>query len=465
VKKEQGIWIAGFIWVLAVGFFNQGIIALDDYSEGFARFIPAQNLTFQQNLDTTGIRLPFQSIFLLALSKLALFLGLASPTHQARFVLMVLGAIVFTIQTFCAVRFFEDRNKKLLALLLSSFYFLLPLLYTRPLIENMSGAFVTLAAFFLFSFHKTSKARWIWASVMSLSLASLFRFQTGVCLLALGIGVSLWGNRRTWWTLGASSFFAFLITGLLDLFLTGGFHRSLRTYFEYNLHHASSYGTTPFYTFFLLFIALSLPPAFLGRYQHFDWKNQYRTLLAPLLFWGVFLLAHSIIPHKEERFIIPVLPLFLVCLVPLAHYWIADRKDRWRVIYFLTLNLLLLPFASFSTPQTNVIALVRYLDDNPKIKTIVNYKNAVVLFPKAFASREFKVMPFPVAFDPFSISTDFGCDSVKVVTEAIYQAEFSAKKPLAIFSPGPLEALLVKLNPRQNARRGRLVLLEEKFCD
>lgn len=457
------LWVLGLGLVLAVGFFNQGIIALDDYSEGFARFIPAQNITFTQNLESAGIRLPFQSVFLLSLSKLALYSGLTHPLNQVRFVLMFLGALVFSIQTYCAIHFFKGPTKRFLALFFSSFYFLLPLLYTRPLIENMSGAFVTLSAFFAFSFYQTGKSRWVLASVFSLAIASLFRFQTGVCVLAIALMVFFSKDKRAWATLGLASLISFTLTGLLDLALTGGFHRSLLAYFEYNLHHSSTYGTTPFYTFILLFLGLSIPPSFLGRYQGLIWRREYAALSSPLLFFVAFLLAHSAIPHKEERFIIPILPLFLVLLVPLANYWIFQERCRWRILYFCLLNFSLLPLACFSTPQRNVISLVKYVDNNPRIKTVVNYENSIVLVPKAFSLRDFEVKPANRDLITTS-SVQYPCGTAVAVSEEWYR-HFRGLRVLGIFSPGPLEALLVKMNPRQNARRGRLYLLEEKTCD
>ena len=463
MKGLRWLWLLGLGLVLSVGFFNQGIIALDDYSEGFARFIPAQNILFKNNLETAGIRLPFQSVFLLALSKLGLFLGITHPLNQVRFVLMVLGVLVYSIQTSCAVMFFTEPRKRFLALLFCSFYFLLPLVYTRPLIENMSGAFVTLSAFCAFYFDKTKQTRWISASVLSIACASLFRFQTGVCFVAIGFLVFLSQNKKTWAVFFGASVLSFLFTGLLDLFLTGGFHRSLLSYVTYNLQHSSSYGTTPFYTFALVFLGLSIPPSFLGRYPRFSWKKSYEPLLTVFLFWFVFLVAHSIIPHKEERFIIPILPLFLILLVPLAHYWFFERKSRWRIAYFCSVNFLLLPLTSFSTPQRNVIELVKYVDKNPKIKEVINYSDAVVLFPIAFALRDFKVTPQKALLATAAVL--YNCGTAVAVTEPDYHLSFRDYPVLATFSPGPLEGLLVKLNPRQNARRGTLYLLEGKLCD
>lgn len=470
--STKWIGIVGLALTVATGFFNHGIIALDDYSEGFSKFVPAQKISFSENLASAGIRLPFQSIALLALSKTALWLGMSSPTQQIQFVLIFVGIFTYLIQFFCVKQIFGNREDNGLALGLVSFYFILPLIYSRPLIENLSSSWIMLSALFAFRYFEQKSLSAIFFSVLFISLAALFRFQSGVCILAwlplvFFYKIKLHGTKKSVWTFVLSSIFAFAFTGLLDLTLTGGFHRSLKAYVNYNLQYASGYGTTPFYTFLLLFIGLSLPPAFFGKYTGFEWKKRYQGLLVPLFYFGVFVLAHSLIPHKEERFMIPVLPLFLILLTPLAHYWIYERKSRWRVVCFCSLNFLLLPLACFSTPQNNVISLVRYLDAHPEIETVYNYGNSVVLFPKAFSLRDFKVIP--VSAPPFSVAVDLGgktdCQSVHVANEVLYRQDLSSMKILETFSPGPLEALLVKLNPRQNARRGRIFLLRGETCD
>ncbi|MFM8269466.1 MAG: hypothetical protein ACKN9V_04685, partial [Pseudomonadota bacterium] len=278
-RNERLVWIAGLLLTLSVGYLNHGIIALDDYSEGFARFIPAQNITYQENMDSSGIRLPFQSLLLLFLSKCALGLGLNQPTDQLRFVLMLIGALVFCAHTCTARSFFKDSRERMIALTLTSFYFILPLIYSRPLIENLSGAFVSLAAFCAFKFYREERSQWVGFSVFFISLAALFRFQSGICILALPLLFFIKPSKSAWFVFLLSCLLGLLGTGLLDLFLTGGFHRSLFAYVDYNIHHASSYGTTPFYTFLLLFLGLSIPPAFLGRYRGFQWKERYSDLL------------------------------------------------------------------------------------------------------------------------------------------------------------------------------------------
>lgn len=464
-QRERLIWFVGLILTLVVAYFNHGIIALDDYSEGFARFIPAQNHTFKETAGSAGIRLPFQAIFLLGLSKTALGLGLSDPTSQLRFVLMLIGAFVFCAHTLSAISFFRDSRQRLIVLTLSSFYFILPLIYTRPLIENLSGAFISLGAFGAFRFYHAGKNRWIAFSVLAISVASLFRFQTGVCIFALPLLFFTQKNKSAWMVFLASGLLAFLGTGLLDLFLTRGFHRSLRAYVDYNIHHASSYGTTPFYTFLLLFLGLSIPPTFIARYQGFDWRERYSKLLPIVFFFTVFVVAHSLIPHKEERFMVPVLVLFLVLLTPLAHYWIFEKKSRWRVIYFCGLNFTLLPLACFSTPQNNVISLVRYVGDHPHITKVIDYEDSIVLVPRAFSLRAFDVSK--VAGDLSEVFKLVGCNAPLAVRQDKLDSGFDLgvrANLLAQFQPGPLEALLVRLNPRQNSRRGTIFLFSPKGC-
>ncbi|MEZ4751710.1 MAG: hypothetical protein R3B54_14110 [Bdellovibrionota bacterium] len=85
----------------------------------------------------------------------------------------------------------------------------------------------------------------------------------------------------------------FLVTGGVDYLLRGSFHQSLFSYVDYNIHHSSSYGTTPFYTYFLLWIALLLPPTFLARYRDLAVRERYRGLSQLVVFFLVFLVSHS----------------------------------------------------------------------------------------------------------------------------------------------------------------------------
>ncbi|NBX93425.1 MAG: hypothetical protein EB120_01610 [Proteobacteria bacterium] len=455
----------GFLLTIFTGYFNQGIIALDDYSEGIARFIPAQTSSVETILSTTGIRMPFQAIVLLGLSKLALWLGLTSPTHQLRFVLIIIGAVFFLIQSYCVQHFFDDSKKKAISQFFVSFYFVLPLIFTRPLIENMAGAFVTLSAFFAYLYWNEGRNRWVALSMIAISGASLFRFQTGVCVFGLFLLPLLRKDSKGILAFFITGILAFFLTGLLDLYLTGGFHRSLLRYVEYNIHFSSSYGTTPFYTYLLLFVALSIPPTFFGGARGFGWQQSYRTLTPVVCYFAIFLFFHSIVPHKEERFMVPILVLFLVLLTPLALFHFQKNLPSWRVIYFCTVNFLLLPFATFSAPQSNVIGVVQYLDRKQEITTLYDLDDSMVLIPDAFSLKKFSVRHINET-QMFSESNR-KCDGILAARRDVLDnhPELKSQFDMVLESkPGPLEQILVRLNPRKNGRRGSIFLFGTHDC-
>jgi hypothetical protein len=111
--------------------------------------------------------------------------------------------------------------------------------------------------------------------------------------------------------------------------------------------------------------------------------------------------------------------------------------------------------------------MVRFLDKEDSIDTVYNYKDSIILFPSAFALRPLKLQPSDEASWNKASNPGF-CDSVLAVRQDHYDRElqkFNKLKVLTVFHPGPLESLLVKLNPRQNTRRGAIYLLKDTNCD
>ena len=158
---------------------------------------------------------------------------------------------------------------------------------------------------------------------------------------------------------------------MLDWWLIGEWHATLRRYIAINAQYSEGWSTSPWYTFALLWLGLSIPPTFFLRYRGFDWKARYQPLAATVLFFAVFLLAHMAISHKEERFMIPATPLFLMLLTPLLAFLIEHRREyRWRLWYLGVVNGVLLLLAVSSAPQRAALGLARYLDQHPEITSV-----------------------------------------------------------------------------------------------
>jgi hypothetical protein len=100
-----------------------------------------------------------------------------------------------------------------------------------------------------------------------------------------------------------------------------------------------------------------------------------------MLFWGglLFFVGHSLFPNKQERFILPLLPLVIILgvigwqqFVPASRFWQRRRKllaFSWS--FFWTLNLLAAVALSFTYTKKSRIAPLVYLSGKENLKGIL----------------------------------------------------------------------------------------------
>ena len=182
-----------------------------------------------------------------------------------------------------------------------------PAIYFAPrgLSEPLSAFPITLGLAWALPAEASRRDRSLGASL--LGLAVLFRLQNALLCVAL---VGVWVARRRWReaaeTTAALLGWALLL-GLLDRLTWGGWFHSAIAYWRYNWvqGHGALFGASPpdyylrvLFTSMPLVAAVLLPATLLGLVR------------APALGATValFLVVHSAIPHKELRFILPVLP-------------------------------------------------------------------------------------------------------------------------------------------------------------
>ena len=472
LPTRRTFWIvagSGALLYLITAITNPGIIAADDYGDVISRILPAQAHSVQEIGEKAGFRSPFTPLVHLAIVKAALALGVTHPLMQFRIDLAVVGLFSFFVILWSGWVLFgayaepeRSRYRVVFAALLG-FYFLAALMLTRPMVEAMSAPFLAASVAMACRYQQTARRWWLVASIVSLSVGALHRPQIGVCALALVVLV-LWLKR---WTdlavLAIVGGICIVASGMLDYALIGQWHATLRRYVAINSTYSANWDTSPWYVFTLLFVGLSLPPTFLLRYHGLDWQAQFGPLRAVLLYFAVFLLAHSVISHKEERFMIPVTPLFLMLLTPLLGYLIVHRaQHRWRLWYFAVLNGALLLLSVTSAPQRATIELARYVDAHPGIGTITRLGDftqvPIVFISHPVVLRDTKVV------DDESLACD-GVVAVLALTKTGKEMAADSRFTVAAtYQPGPLERGLVAINPRHNARRGPVLVLRPAAC-
>ncbi len=456
---------AGLLFCLVTACFNVGFIATDDLYNGISIMIPAQKMRSWHDLAAYTHNPPGSRILLAELAHLGATLGLDQPVNQLRFALVLLCLFSFTINLYSALGHFRwesgiaKEHKQNVVVFLMGFYFALPLFYSRALVESISMPFLTASAFLACVYFASGKRNSLLGALTWLAVGSLFRYQLGLCSAVLFILPIIKKRYSDLLPLTGLAVLLFVLSGFFDMALTGGFHHSLRSYFLYNLYSAGAdFGRVPFYTFLLLFLGLSLPPVLFSGYRNLAWKKEYYYLLPTLLYFLFFLVAHSLVPHKEERFMIPAIPLFLILVTPLAVYLWKVQRSRWRVWYFMVLNTVLLFSVSFNIPQNNIIGLALFMDRHPQYRSLWAVGNTLVVFPTAFIRREVPYQSFiPEKMGEYHPT----CEELLAVRQDYEAAVSNSPVPLrkiAEFQPGWLEALIVRANPSKNYRRSAISL-------
>lgn len=497
--KAKWFWlllILGIFVRIATAIFNYGYLALDDYYILFFS-IPVQSasLSFIDPVSSVPeIRSLLPDLLIRCAAKVAYQLGFTDPLDQIRAVFVTLG-IFSSITLFVGYRYlsflFDSESKDarksgyetwipLTGLFLLSLHFLMPFVSTRALIESMSAPFLLSSAYYASRYWISGKDTDIAWSVLWCSVSALFRFQSGICVLPLA-GMVIYKsikhkNIRQSAVLIASGVFAFFLTGLPDLIFRGSFHSSLIAYLKYNLSHSSEYGTSPWFAYVPSVLGASLFPFLIGKYTDFRWKSTYSGLFPALSYALVFLFFHSCVPHKEERFLLPIFPILLVLAAPLFAYWWDKRKSVLdpRIVSFFVLNFLLLGFLSFFTIQNNVIGLVRYLNRNSDVQDVYVYKDSVPHLPVSYAYRSPLRTLEPVTemdenhlpkirnFDPYD-----ACSTAFVVRKDYFLNGVDPEMPWRLeaeFASSPLEEFVVSLNPTKNGRRSSIYLFRFDDC-
>ena len=211
---------------------------------------------------------------------------------------------------------------ELLAALFGALCPVLVVFGSRCTTESASGPLVVASALLI---EGVSRRRNALLAGASMAIAALFRYQNGI--LAAGFFLVLLGRRR-WrdaFTYLGGGLFVAALGGLLDWKTWGAPFRPLLVYVKFNTTGgADRWGTSPF-SFFSDHLATSVGLSYvilaLGFFVAAASVSRGIALVVLL-----YVVAHSAVPHKELRFIIPVIPL----AVSLAAVGLARLLDGLR---------------------------------------------------------------------------------------------------------------------------------------
>lgn len=244
---------------------------------------------------------------------------------------------------------------------------ILALLWVLPFLSVRNLVEVTCIPFMLWGIWVTLKSdqliRFLYAGLL-LGMAVSFRYQ--VAVFAAGMGIMFFFTRQykgfLLYALGGILMFS-LTQGLVDYLIWGKPFAEFIGYATYNVNEGTEYIPNNNYFMYLLVLmgAFLFPLGILLGIGFFRSYRKYVMYFIPVL---IFILFHSLYPSKQERFILPVLPLFLMLgvmgydLIKKTDFWNKAWRFSWRAFWVLNVPLLL--FASFTYSKKSRVESMYY---------------------------------------------------------------------------------------------------------
>lgn len=239
------------------------------------------------------------------------------------------------------------------------FLWFVPYLSVRFSSENISGILL------LFAFYVLTKKRTINNLLIFGALCGLMffvRFQLAIVITTMYCWV-LFVEKEKLSKVVISIISLFLVM-CLGVFLDSHFYNEF-TFTPYNYFYANivegvsaNYGTSPFYAYFIFIIVFAVPPIsilllFFLLKGILEYSNKLFVWLV-LIFVGV----HSIIPHKELRFLFPIIYFFiLIAILSAKNYAENSTIKNWRKKVFYVsvfINSILLGFTILPFRTTDI---------------------------------------------------------------------------------------------------------------
>ncbi len=331
------------------------------------------------------------------------FLGIQSPDIKmiiVRFLHAAFSLLVVTLGYKISLKLSNSKAAFTTGLILACLW-AVPWLSVRTMVEIVTIPFMLLSIWVLVRDDFDSKSMkslpFIFSGMYS-ALAFSVRFQVAFFVLGLGLAILFKKGfiKALWFTIGF--LIVLLLTqGLIDFLIWKRPFAELMEYARYNVVHKGDYPNGPWYNYILVIMGIVIPPisVFLVTGMLYSWRK-YLILFLPFIFFFVF---HSYFPNKQERFILPILPFFIMLGVMGWNElrengkikWFSKRAERISWIFAITINMILLiVISTMYSKRTRVESMLYlYKYENVQSFMIENTVDNVTLFSPLFYAGQY----------------------------------------------------------------------------
>ncbi len=335
----------------------------------------------------------------------------------------------------------------------------LPFLSVRNLVEIVCIPFMMWGIWLIVK--SENRNRFLWAGLL-LGMAISIRYQVGVFAVGMAAVFFFRKEWRAFLLFSAGVLVVFGLTqGLVDYLIWDYPFAEFIRYATYNANEGTAYIPNNNYFMYLLVLMGSFlfPLGLLIGIGFFRGFKKHLLLFVPVL---LFILFHSFFPSKQERFILPVLPLFLILgvigydLLRTTWKWERIWKISWKVFWILNIPVLL--FASYTyTKKSRVEAMYYFYEKEPiRILQEASAETDATMLPKFYANNW--VLPAVARKDSsqsLTVYEGYQYDYIIFMGDERLDDRISQYKTIypnmdlaKICEPSTVDALLRWLNPR-----------------
>jgi len=377
------ILFVGLLLRLIAAFFSKGYAFHDDH---FCVIRVAQNWALGLPHWLEMGEPPKHSMLYAAVNAVFLWLleiiGINDPIHKTTFI-RVIHAFYSLLTIYFAYKIVAIISNAKYAILVAwvlALIWFMPYLSVKFLAELVCVPIILAGFYQILLANQTQKKVLLKYALAGCLFGLAFSIRLHTILFAGGLGLVLL-FRKQWYesilfTLGYL-IAAFLIIGATDQILFEYPFHSIVNYFEHNSENANNYIQGSLFKFTFTTLGFLVPP--ISLMLIFGYLRSFK--LEPMMFVAaaVFFIFHSVFPNQQERFILPVLPLFIILGVigwqnfkANSTFWMKRKSllnGFWK--FFWVVNIIVSLALALTFSKKDRVAPLHYLANKTDVASVV----------------------------------------------------------------------------------------------
>lgn len=275
----------------------------------------------------------------------------------------------------------KSEKYALITGLILAAHFLMPYLSVRNLVEMVSADLLVPCIYYSYRGSREGNNRLLVIAGILGALSWLIRFNTGLAVIPIPFAIWFITRKLKPALYFCAGYLLIAVFGAsLDAVYLGTFGRS-----TYNIFNSFLYVTKspplpqPIYMFAGLILGILIPPFSLFFIYNIFRKKVIMNNLILFSSTASFFIIHSLIKHKEERFMIPIFALWVMLGMIGLYAWFENSNpfSIWRKIFkysagfAIVINIIVLPLFTFNYAHKGMVEPFVYISRQNDVDSII----------------------------------------------------------------------------------------------